>query len=534
VELDDRLRQQLNEDARRVRVGNAGEHLGAVRGAWSRRRRRRRAITGAATTAVLLLAGTVAVAAVRGNSDGASIRSITSVAPDGTDARADGEDATPTTDEAVPTSVAPAEPATSAAPEPAVAGPRELTSVAYAASTVTAPPADERTWLQWLLPWQDGFLAIGGRTSPQQLPTELPEEVSALFPPEVTELFAAAGGLPGTVEEATAMLSEAGLLDEVTDVISKHPEASAAIYSIPPVTETLAWFTTDGSTWDEVDLGLPDDVGQLAQLAIADGRLVGLSSSVQVGGLPAATVIHVVATDDLSNWRRWELDASVGVDEFSSAYGQSLATTDDGWLAVVGVQSGTNGEEYAAQTWWGSWDGEPVRRDDSADGFVLGTSTAVLDLASPPRISTDGSDWRPIGRLSSSEWVTSAWPVDDGFVLAVHDNDDGVTTTYRIDASGERWEPVVVPGAPDSVHSMYSPAGPAQVVASDPIRSSARGDDGELPDLWLMATEDGDRWLVHPLATMDSDGDWWWLAAINGDTAMMSSSEGWTRFELGE
>ena len=109
---------------------------------------------------------------------------------------------------------------------------------------------------EWMVPWKDGFLAGGTVYQPQPLPAELPPEIVELFPPEVVDLFA--DGLPETIDEATAMLSEAGLLDEVTTVISEHPEASEAIYSSQPTSpQAIVQFTTDGEDWTSVDVTLP-------------------------------------------------------------------------------------------------------------------------------------------------------------------------------------------------------------------------------------------------------------------------------------
>ena len=65
----------------------------------------------------------------------------------------------------------------------------------------------------------------------QPLRAELPDDVAALLPPEVVELFA--DGLPPTVEEAVTLLTEAGQLDAVLAVLQEHPEAAAALFDTP-------------------------------------------------------------------------------------------------------------------------------------------------------------------------------------------------------------------------------------------------------------------------------------------------------------
>lgn len=68
----------------------------------------------------------------------------------------------------------------------------------------------------------------------QPLPSvnELSPEIVALFPPAVRDLFA--DGLPATVDEAIAQLTDEGLLDEVIAVLSQNPEAADAFLAAPP------------------------------------------------------------------------------------------------------------------------------------------------------------------------------------------------------------------------------------------------------------------------------------------------------------
>ena len=77
------------------------------------------------------------------------------------------------------------------------------------------------TPVRWLVPWEDGFLAIGVRMPPQPLPPELPPEIAELFPPEVDALFP--DGLPPTHPVAMDFLEHADLLDAVMQVFVEHP-----------------------------------------------------------------------------------------------------------------------------------------------------------------------------------------------------------------------------------------------------------------------------------------------------------------------
>ena len=165
------------------------------------------------------------------------------------------------TEEAGETTSVPADtaPTLSTASAPATVEVVDLPGVAGAAPGIDGAPQ----FAEWMAPWREGFLVGSTMYPPQSLPSELPPDVVALFPQEVTDLFN--GTLPPTIEEATKMLSEAGLLDEVTAVLQEHPEASAAIYGVPstdpPTVE--ARFTVDGITWEPVEMTLPAGAGYL-------------------------------------------------------------------------------------------------------------------------------------------------------------------------------------------------------------------------------------------------------------------------------
>ncbi|NNE11006.1 MAG: hypothetical protein HKN41_02045, partial [Ilumatobacter sp.] len=225
--------------------------------AAQRRRRRRTALAGAALTAVVVVGG--AVVATRG--DDGTIQTTADTTPPTTAAGANGD---ASTDES--STDAGAEITTPPTLAPPAPTPAEVGTVAVL--------GDEN--VQQLFPWRDGFLAIGYERDPQVLP-ELPEDIAALFPDEVRALFEEEG-LPPTIDEATAMLSEAGLLDEVTQVLADHPEASEAIYAVPADPPRLAaGFSTDGTEWTPVAIDPPHiDL----QFTVFDDRLVGWGSPV--------------------------------------------------------------------------------------------------------------------------------------------------------------------------------------------------------------------------------------------------------------
>lgn len=193
----------------------------------------------------------------------------------------------------------------------------------------------------WVVPWRDGFLAVTTSYPPQALPEKLPDDIVALFPQEVIDLFA--GQLPATIAEATTMLSDAGLLDEVSAVIREHPEASAAIYGAPstelPTVE--AHFTTDGSMWVPIELNLPVGANSVAGVATNGDRLaIAYNTEDTTRRVGFVDRFTVASTTDLSTWTTQEVvpppppvALPPGIKPSVSA--QGLVATDSGWAVRV-------------------------------------------------------------------------------------------------------------------------------------------------------------------------------------------------------
>jgi hypothetical protein len=172
------------------------------------------------------------------------------------------------------------------------------------------------------------------------LPAELPPEIAALFPQEVIDLFA--GDLPATIDEATTMLSEAGLLDEVSEIISANPDASAAIYGEPNTDPPTidARFTTDGEAWETIEMTLPAGANYFDGLATAGDRLAVLFNEPQTPENPGGSVVTVATTTDLVNWTTQEVMPSALPVELPkgirrSVSGQGLVANDSGWAITL-------------------------------------------------------------------------------------------------------------------------------------------------------------------------------------------------------
>jgi hypothetical protein len=196
---------------------------------------------------------------------------------------------------------------------------------------------------EWVVPWRDGFLVGAQASTPQPLPDELPEDIVALFPPEVVELFD--GELPPTISEATAMLSEAGLLDVVADILAANPEASDAIYSVPvdgtgPALDVR--FTTDGVTWEPVEMTPPPGADYLPGVTTVGDRLAVAYSTIDstTGRMNPEGIVRVASTADLVNWDVVEVVTPPPPVTFPTGIGWStdvagFTANETGWVLSV-------------------------------------------------------------------------------------------------------------------------------------------------------------------------------------------------------
>ena len=341
---------------------DATEHLTAddePHGERSGRRTRRR--IGAAVGAIVVVGVAIAAVLIVGGDEPDTLVTtddtqvpVTTVADDG--AEDDVESPEPTVVAAPPVAGQPVEVVEGAA------------RVASPAGTNGAPEYGE-----WMVPWEDGFLVGSTSFAPQPLPDELPEEVVALFPQEVIDLFG--GELPDTISEATAQLSDAGLLDVVAQIIADNPAASDAIYGAPIETPpTLdVRFTTDGETWEPREMVAPPGATYFSSATVVGDRLAVVYSTVDpVTGMPVDSRVVVATTSDLTTWATQDIvlpappdlpDLPDGVTW--SVYPQGLVANDTGW--VVPVYSSLDIDPYSLVP-------DDVRLGlDESNGLSIGT-----------------------------------------------------------------------------------------------------------------------------------------------------------------
>jgi len=300
-----------------------------------RRRRRRSRVVAALGAGVLVVGGIVAFASFDNSDDPATLVGVdptTTVASDPTTTVADEESAPAEASAPMPSATTQEEP--SAALGTAVLLDRQGTAV-------TSPDlgSDEGYGVQWAVPWKDGFLVGATIYAPQPLPSEqLPDEIVALFPDEVNDLFP--DGLPPTVNEATAILSEAGLLNVVMEILESNEEANEAIMGTPTPPPTIeVRFTVDGSTWEPVEMVLPDGVSDMQSVVSAGDRLAVLSVP-PLNATPDAGGAVVATTTDLTTWTIQSIempppaiDLPDYVDRFVGAVG--IVANEFGWVVSL-------------------------------------------------------------------------------------------------------------------------------------------------------------------------------------------------------
>jgi hypothetical protein len=491
TEPDD-LRRSLDNVAATIDVGDLD--LATVR-TTARRRRRRVQLTAGLGVAALVAGATVAVVAFSADDE-----------PDRLATVAETETSSP------PTSIGDEEPATTELSTAAAAQTVRVIDRPGVSSQV-AGVAGAPEYGEWTAAWKDGFLVGSQVYAPQPLPTELPEEVSALFPQEVRDLFG--GELPPTIAEATQMLEEAGLLEVVTEIISANPEASAAIYSAesqePPTLDVR--FTTDGVTWEPIEMALPPGASYIAGTTTVGDRLVVWYGPQGPLGEFSDGTVRVATTVDLVNWSVQEIVPPAPSFELPDGVNWSVqpfgfAANDSGWVANVsagidfdpyalvpaeeraeldqsrgGYSIGTDdagimidldgaetitytwdelgvapelaeflsGQNYVPTTWAATWDGVPApsQTPGPMEGVIVATPAGFVGLGEEVRFSEDGLTWS-----------TSPLPVDDGYyvtasfafeggIIAFVDTPDGVQI-HRLDERGGSPQRLEIPGLPAS------------------------------------------------------------------------------------
>lgn len=432
-----------------------------------------------------------------------------------------------------PTATVPATTAVTIAPEtaaPAATVAPTTTPTISAPVEVSAPIVDDPdtagyAFVRWLLPWDDGFLAISEALEVPTLPNKLPAEAAALFPAVLTDLFP--DGLPESRQDAYDIVVAAGLEDELMAVLDEHPEVTDLLNPRPIGPTFEAATTTDGTSWRRSELDIPGDMVEPLWLSSTDGRITMFGVQQRDDERPA--LVQVVTTRDLLHWdidefEVGEIDPESGV--APSVYPVALAANDDGWIVDVMIEREVADKTWSlddGERWAANWDQPPARVATgiwprplvaTSAGFVdLGDS---LDRGDALTFSSDGISWTPVLLPEPDAEVVAAVPFEGGLLLVL-DTPQGSVATYRVDPTLTTWEPLgpeLDLGA--EFYSVNEPTSPAFVLDLSQDDTS---------ELWLFASGDGNEWLFQPYPEYD-DGYPPVLAAAS-DTFVIVGATDW-------
>ena len=473
-----------------VDVGDPSAMLVAVRSVSDRRRRRRNVFVGVAAAGMLVASGVVVARLV----DGGSGDDLIVSAPDTAVPVSEPADSVPTSadastaDETVSTDPSPA-PVTDSVESadsgtestevvelPAV-DPLPVRLIPSSAEDLGDSVAADSFGENLLFPWKGGFLAIGTTFEPQPLPPELPQEIIDAFPPEVVEFFP--DGLPATIEEATQQLQEAGLLDEVSDIIVNNPEVSDAIYSQRVEPQRSVRVSADGVDWTEVEASFPDGANEGLYNAASTGERFAFATMIYddqlpdgAGGTyaePTVSAVEVHSTTDLITWTTQSIPLAqpLATDSLVRAqmYLSSFAATDAGYVLSVErsvdvdvfqlldselrerANNGGFGVSYGDRGVTVSFD-EVLNEagaveDGGPDTYTFTWEELGVD-SSPAELDTMSSE-RWVGTWDGGSPVVADAAGDSNWIVAVGDDFVELGPTPRRSPDGLTWEQIDLP-----------------------------------------------------------------------------------------
>ncbi|MEP6298693.1 MAG: hypothetical protein ABJ382_15320 [Ilumatobacter sp.] len=482
---DDRFHSSLEHGlaaaADGVDPGDPSAMLGAVRSTVQHRRRRRQVITGVAAVGVLAASG-VAIANVV-STDGSDM--IVSAPADepadttvdtGTGNGSGSDDSIP--EDAVPAGEAVGPPVDSGQTDPTATGePLRVTpSRTEALVDGGLSVAQRNSGGAQLFEWNDGFLALYTEYTPRPLPTELPESVVAQFPQEVQDLFV--DGLPPTIDEAITMLEDAGLFDEVSDIVTSNPEVQAAIYGEQSEPITTVRTSSDGVEWSDVAASFPIPRSQWMTTSSTGDRFVIVT---QTGGgfgpepdlEPAtATTMDIWSSTDLVTWESQTVTLPAEpVDQSNflttNSGVQSVAVGDDAWVLTVSTYTDIDPYSFLDDAERAASDSGSLSVGTSSndEGFSVQIYEVGDDGSSgdtPPQrtitktwaeLGLDGSPFEGLGSAAaySAQWggepeqVETVPALESSQLMAIDDGFVAFGEDLALSSDGVAWSPVALP-----------------------------------------------------------------------------------------
>jgi|GEM_PF-2715489 len=272
-----------------------------------------------------------------------------------------------------------------------------------------------------ILPWGTGFVALGQVSDPPP-PLVLDGEFSDRFPAEITEAVAAAGAT--TVEEASAALEEAGLLELATQIVTDDPELlDWYMTQLQGTSRFVAQVSDDGVSWTELsDFALPGDQ-QWANYLQSDGSHLVVANQLYDEELGRSGPPTISITTDLVNWTTIEVPVdspNLPIYVQADAYISSLALTSNGWYATVSEwsyidvwsQLPADVVEQMNNNGWG-WDvteeGVVLQSWPDEGGYYGGESDYASTGDSAPATTTPPTPTTTVVFSSDGEYVPQPW-----------------------------------------------------------------------------------------------------------------------------
>jgi len=310
--------------------------------------------------------------------------------------------------------------------------------------------------VEWIVPWDDGFLAgsfvdpdDGGATTVRARFTtdgESWEPVEITMPP----------GMIGAGRITTAG-------DRFVMAAAIDPTADADVYRVASTTDLLNWSVQD---FDVPGPRPPQ----------SDQSELGASFS-SMGSFAANETgwtfeIRRVYTDDVAV-------ATLGDDIRSGGY--QIRSDDNGFIVAVNAADGSpptpdttfeytwgevgigpegvpfmTGEIPASRTWAATWDSTPAVSETAVpSGPTLASSEGFVRWNDQTWFSADGLTWSASPLPDPAGTIQNAFPVDAGFV-AFMANQDGATDVYRLDERGGTPRRVDIDDVPEQFSTAFA------------------------------------------------------------------------------
>lgn len=189
----------------------------------------------------------------------------------------------------------------------------------------------------WVVPWGDGFLSVGQIFEPSDVGFEdLVPDARDRFPAAIIEAVEAAGAV--TLQEMIDAVTEAGLLDEATEIFTADPELLDAFNEVQSggTWRFAAQVSDDGETWTELpDFALPSGQEWAQQVASDGATLVVVE---QIWNDAGDDTVQVSTTTDLTEWTVTDIPMPADTTpDFVQAdtFVNDLALGADGWYTTL-------------------------------------------------------------------------------------------------------------------------------------------------------------------------------------------------------